>query len=158
MANPVLPQRLSAKIEGDFVVFLIGMRVNAWWKPHKWLPPMRAMLAMQRELRRLGPEQSGCLHTMQASPGLTVQYWRSFDHLEAYATAKDKQHMPAWSAFTRAAKNSRGDVGIWHEPYLVRAGEHESLYSGMPLHGLGAAADVVPATGPMARARGRLGR
>lgn len=28
-------QRLTAEIDGDFVVFLIGMRVNRLWKVHK---------------------------------------------------------------------------------------------------------------------------
>ena len=27
--------RMCAEIEGDFVVFIIGMRVNTWWKVHK---------------------------------------------------------------------------------------------------------------------------
>jgi hypothetical protein len=34
----VIPQRMSAQVEGDFVVFLIGMRINKPWKLHKWLP------------------------------------------------------------------------------------------------------------------------
>lgn len=53
-------------------------------------------------------------------------------------------------------KNSRGDVGIWHETYLVRAGAYETLYSGMPAHGLGRAGDLVPATGNREDARRRL--
>jgi hypothetical protein len=44
-----------------------------------------------------------------------VQYCRSFDHLEAYAPGRDKQHWPAWLEFNRLMKDSRGDVGIWHE-------------------------------------------
>ena len=31
----VVPNRVTAQIEGDFVVFLIGMRINKLWKPHK---------------------------------------------------------------------------------------------------------------------------
>jgi hypothetical protein len=29
---------MAAQIEGDFVVFLIGMRIDKPWKLHKWLP------------------------------------------------------------------------------------------------------------------------
>ena len=29
----IIAERVSAQIEGDFVVFLIGMRVNKFWKP-----------------------------------------------------------------------------------------------------------------------------
>ena len=31
----VLAKRMTAEVEGEFVVFLIGMRVNAFWKLHK---------------------------------------------------------------------------------------------------------------------------
>ncbi len=148
--------RLSAQIEGDFVVFLIGMRVNTVWKIHKWLPPMRAMSRMLRELERLPSEQTGYLGK-GPSGMVTVQYWRSFDHLEAYARASDMAHRPAWAAFNKSVKDSRGDVGIWHETYLVKAGQYETLYSGMPLFGLGKASAVVPAEGAMMKARSRLG-
>ena len=33
----IISKRVTAKIEGDFVVFLIGMRINRFWKPWKWL-------------------------------------------------------------------------------------------------------------------------
>ena len=46
----VVPKRVKAQIDGDFVVFLIGMRINKPWKPHKWLPVFRAMPKMIREL------------------------------------------------------------------------------------------------------------
>jgi hypothetical protein len=86
-----------------------------------------------------------------------VQYWRSFDHLEAYARARDKQHWPAWLEFNRLMKDSRGDVGIWHETYLIRAGEYENIYSGMPLMGLAKAARLANVSGDAETARGRLG-
>ena len=31
-------RRLTVDVEGDFIVFLIGMRINKPWKVHKWLP------------------------------------------------------------------------------------------------------------------------
>ena len=43
-------ERLTAAIEGDFVVFLIGMRINRPLKAHKWLPVIRAMPRMIEEL------------------------------------------------------------------------------------------------------------
>ena len=91
--------------------------------------------------------------------GLTtlVQYWRSFDHLEAYARAPDKHHWPAWVEFNRRMKNSRGDVGIWHETYRVRAGEYESIYSGMPLMGLAKAGRQAAVGEGSESARERLG-
>lgn len=46
----VTPKRVAARMEGDFVVFLIGMRINKPWKVHQWLPVFRAMPQMIREL------------------------------------------------------------------------------------------------------------
>lgn len=146
-------QRMSAEIEGDFVVFLIGMRINKPWKVHKWWPVFTAMPRMIKELKAhpdLG--MLGCTMGFK----VIVQYWRSFDHLEAYARSKHNLHLPAWSAFNRSVGRSRGDVGIWHETFLVRAGEYEAVYSGMPRFGLGAATTLVPATGDKDTARGRL--
>jgi len=144
---------MSAQIEGDFVVFLIGMRINKPWMLHKWLPTFLAMPRMLRELETR-PE-SGFLGSFGF--GLTiVQYWRSFEQLEAYARSANDRHWPAWVAFNKRVGRSRGDVGIWHETYLVRAGEYETIYSGMPGHGLGLAGRLVPAAGARETARGRL--
>jgi hypothetical protein len=35
-------------------------------------------------------------------------------------------------------------TGIWHETYLVRAGQYEAIYGNMPPHGLGKAGRLVP--------------
>ena len=43
-------QRMTVKLEGDFVVFLIGMRINRFWKFHKWIPVAAAMPKMLKEL------------------------------------------------------------------------------------------------------------
>ena len=149
----VLAEKMSAQMDGGFVVFLIGMRVNKPWKVHKWLPVFLAMPRMLRELE--AHPESGFLGHI---PGLKVivQYWRSFDHLEAYARSRDHEHWPAWVDFNKRLGKSRGDVGIWHETYLVRAGEYETVYSGMPPFGLGKAATLVPASGGRDSARGRM--
>jgi hypothetical protein len=83
---------------------------------------------------------------------MLVQYWRSFDHLEAYARNKDATHWPAWVAFNKRIGSS-GDVGIWHESYVVKPGGSESLYSNMPPFGLGAVSELIPAAD---RARSRI--
>lgn len=151
----IIPRRMTAELEGDFVVFLIGMRINKPWKVHKWLPAFMAMPRMLKELQR--QPESGCLGHI-FGPGVIVQYWRSFEHLEAYARSQDHLHWPAWVAFNKRMGRSRGDVGIWHETYLVRAGEYECVYSGMPPFGLGRAGTLVPAEGRKDSARGRVVR
>jgi hypothetical protein len=149
----VIPHRMAAEIEGDFVVFLIGMRINKPWKLHKWLPVFLAMPRMLKELK--ARPESGFLGAT-FGPKVIVQYWRSFEHLEAYARSKDGEHWPAWVAFNKRSGNSRGDVGIWHETYLVPAGRYEAVYSGMPPFGLGQAGTLVPAGGHRESARGRI--
>ena len=47
----VVAQRMTADVDGEVVVFLIGMRINRFWKIHKWLPVALAMPRMLRELR-----------------------------------------------------------------------------------------------------------
>jgi len=150
----VTPKRVTAAIEGDFVVFLIGMRINKPWKLHKWVPVFRAMPRMIRELER-APESGFLGHIF--GPGVIVQYWRSFEQLEAYARSPEQLHWPAWKDFNKRVGRSRGDVGIWHETYKVRAGEYECVYSGMPLFGLAKASRTLDAEGDLESARGRLG-
>ena len=153
----IIAARMAAAIEGDFVVFLIGMRINHLHKPWQWLPVASAMGRMLPELMR--EPGLGLLHA-RSQFGLrnvsVIQYWRSFDHLHAYAHARDHAHRPAWAAFNRAV-GSGGDVGIWHETYLVSAGQYESVYNNMPPWGLGQAGALVPATGGRASAKARLG-
>jgi len=149
----IIAERMAAEMEGDFVVFAIGMRVNKPWKLHKWLPVASAMRRMLKELER-HPE-SGFLGSI-SSGLMLLQYWRSFEHLEAYARSRDHLHWPAWVAFNRRMRDNRGDVGIWHETYKVEAGQYETVYSGMPRFGLGTAGRLVPASGRKESARGRL--
>lgn len=149
----VVPGRMTAELDGDFVVFLIGMRANRWWKVHKWLPVVFAMQRMVRELA--ARPEVGCLHTVM-SPKVIVQYWRSFEQLEAYARDPDATHWPAWKEFNRRIRASSGDVGIWHETYVVRAGDYETLYASMPRHGLAMAGRHVPVRQATDDARQRL--
>jgi hypothetical protein len=85
-----------------------------------------------------------------------VQYWRSFDDLERFARSKDDPHLAAWQRFNKAIGGD-GSVGIWHETYLVEAGQYEALYGNMPRFGLANASEHVPATGSRETARRRLG-
>jgi hypothetical protein len=146
-------QKMTAEIDGEFVVFLIGMRINKPWKVHKWLPVFVAMPRMLKELAA-NPDSGFLGHTM--SLGVIIQYWRSFEHLEAYARSKDQAHWPAWVAFNKRVRYSSGDVGIWHETYRIAPGQYETVYGSMPAFGLGKAGRLVPANGRRDSARGRM--
>jgi hypothetical protein len=154
MGRPYL--RHTARLDGDFVVFLIGARLAKPWMFWKIIPVARAMTAMVRELEThpelgyLGQEQWGGRVTIQ------VQYWRSREQLMAYARNKTNLHLPAWKHFNQITASSTA-VGIWHETYCVRAGEYECIYGNMPPFGLGRAAARAEVGGKSRTASGRLG-
>ena len=143
MAQKINEGRWTAHIEGDFVVFLIGARFNS-------------KLHLARSLKDLGGRRRGMqamLDHLVAHPekgllgyemGLKtiVQYWRSFDHLEAFAKDADDPHLDVWRSYwRRVGKSTR--TGIWHETFLVRAGEYEAVYGNMPTYGLAKASRAV---------------
>lgn len=150
-------ERMTARIEGDFVLFLIGMRFNEPWKVHKWLPVVSSMGRMLRELQ--SQPELGLLHQdiWFSRTIMQVQYWRSMGHLLAYAKNRDSQHLPAWRAFNKAIAGN-GSVGIWHETYAVTEGSYENIYANMPPFGMGVAGKLEPVRGKHETAAGRLGR
>jgi hypothetical protein len=152
----ITERRVCAEVEGGFVLFLIGMRINKPWKFWKWGPIAAAMPRMLIELAR--QPELGLLHarTHFNFPNImVVQYWRDFDALEAYAKARDHAHLPAWQAFNKAI-GSNGDVGIWHETYVIGPGQYENIYNNMPPYGLGAVGTIVDAVGGRQAARQRV--
>ena len=137
------PGRFTARADGDFVVFLIGMRINRPLRVRKWWPVFTAMPKMIRELEK-NPE-IGMMHAQFALVGSSfayVQYWRSFEHLGRFARDPESAHLPAWKRFNQAVRAS-GDVGIWHETYKVSAGQSEAIYGNMPDWGLAEAFERV---------------
>lgn len=155
MSSPLLLERMTARLDGDFVVFLIGMRINKPWLLHKWWPVASAMPRMLRELQ--AQPDLGLLHAEMwfSRTIIQVQYWRSMAQLLAYAKKKDAQHLPAWAAFN-ASVGTDGTVGIWHESYAVGPGRYENIYVNMPAFGMGRAGELSPARGRMASAEQRL--
>jgi hypothetical protein len=69
----------------------------------------------------------------------------------------NRAHLPAWDAFNDRV-GSNGDVGIWHETFLVRPDQYEAVYNNMPPVGLGEFSELVPATEGRQTAAGRIGR
>lgn len=148
----VIAERMTAQRDREIVVFLIGARVNRWWKVHRWLPVVLAMPRMIRELYQ--KPESGFLGAVSHGTFM-VQYWESAAHLLRYAKDRSGAHFPAWKAFYRHV-GTNGDVGIWHETYVVPSGNFESIYVNMPRYGLGSVTDLVPVRGHQSTAAGRL--
>lgn len=161
-AGSVVDEKVTAERENDFVVFHIGMRVNAFWKVHRWLPIVLVAPLMVREL--VTDDESGLLGSRTVlGPGLRnigfIQYWESFEALRVYARDTDRRHHPAWTEYYESGAKSDTAMGIWHETYLVDADDCETLYNNMPPHGLAACNDttILPAENRRKTATGRLG-
>lgn len=153
--SKTINDRMFAKMEGDFVVFLIGMRINSFWKINKWFPVIMAMPRMLKELMCKPESGMISMHNWFGRTTILVQYWKSFDHLEAYAKDKSGEHYPAWREFNQKIRKS-GAVGVWHETYKVTAGNYENIYVNMPPFGLGKAGELLPAYGKFENARERI--
>ncbi|HEY0487439.1 MAG TPA: DUF4188 domain-containing protein [Mycobacteriales bacterium] len=157
----VCAERMTARLVGDepdggFVVFVLGMRVNRWWTVHRWLPVFLTMAPMLRQL--LTHPELGLLgmRTLVGSRGPTVvQYWRSSEHLLRFARDASSPHLGAWRRFNRRIASS-GDVGVWHETYVVPPGGYEAVYVNMPRYGLAAAGEHLPVRARGERAGDRL--
>jgi hypothetical protein len=148
-------QRMTVEMAEDFVVFLIGMRINRPWKIHKWLP---VALSMQKMIKELSAQpELGLLHVESwfGRTSIMIQYWRSFELLESYSHSRDAKHLPAWAEFNRRV-GSNGDVGIWHETYRAGQGCYECIYHNMPRFGLAKVGEPVPALNALSSARGRM--
>jgi Domain of unknown function (DUF4188) len=148
--------RFTSRIEGPFVVFLIGFRINRVLAVNKWLSVGKAMGPMMAEL--YADPSLGFLSGFTSfywRGAMITQYWRSFDHLIAYAHSRNATHLPAWKAFNQSI-GSDGTVGVWHETYQVANGQSECIYANMPLFGLAVAGTHEPATGHLRDAINRM--
>ena len=148
--------RWSAQIDGDFVVLLIAARLD-WRHPLRSLRDLGGQRGMPHMLKYLTEHpEKGLLGYETYGLTMSVQYWRSFEDLERFANDQDDPHLAVWRHYwKRVGREPR--TGIWHETYLVRAGEYEAVYGNMPPHGLGKAARLVPLNVDSS-ARGRLKR
>jgi len=148
--------RWTAQLDGDFVVFLIGADVRDPAQEEAGALLM-AMIDMLAELEQ--DPSSGLLgyQVFGALAGVIVQYWRSFEALEAYARNPSAKHLPVWQAWNRLGADDRSGSGIWHETFKVAAGGYEAVYQNMPVTGLQKAGQALTVTDANASARQRLG-
>jgi hypothetical protein len=146
---------MTVEIEGDFVVFLIGARFNNKLQFARSLVDLGGRRGMKHMLDHLVAHPEKGLLAYEMGIPTIVQYWRSFEHLEAFATGANDPHVDVWRQYWRRVGRT-GRTGIWHETYLVQAGHYEAVYGNMPAHGLGKAGRLLPVS-EASSARGRLG-
>lgn len=58
-------EKMMATPQGDFVLFLIGMRFNQPWKVHHWLPVVLAKGRRASAVGRLGRQDDETWHGCQ---------------------------------------------------------------------------------------------
>ena len=126
----------------DVVVFVIGMRINRLRKVRSWWPAFVGMPTMLRELEKADRGLLGVESFWAGRVLLTIQYWRSAEELGAYARDASMSHAPAWGVFNKHAA-ATGDVGVFHETYVVPSDRIETLYGNMTAFGLARAVGSV---------------
>ena len=132
--------RWTAEIEGDFVVFIIGARINKPWQLIRIVRDLGGRRGMGHMLKYLSEHPEKGLLGYESMGIVNVQYWRSFERLEAFARDDGDPNLAAWRNYwKRVGKDDR--AGIWHETFLVRDGEYEAIYGNMHRFGLAAAAE-----------------
>ena len=155
----IFPGRFTAKFDEPFVVFIIGMRVNRLLQFSKWIPVAKAMPPMIAELKK-HPEM-GLLHVEQMiywRGVATVQYWRSFDHLHAYAHMREGESSAGMGGVQSAGWRQRVGGHLARELPGRRAETTSASTRTCRDSALGRAAEHVPVTGRLESARQRIGK
>ncbi|ABY44154.1 DUF4188 domain-containing protein [Bacillus sp. TH22] len=140
----------------EFVVFIIGMRINNLLKFWKWIPVFNAMGPMIKELYQ--NPQWGFLHTeflFSWRKVILIQYWKGFDELVNYAHGKN--HSYAWKSYNNKIKDN-GSVGVFHETYQIEKGASEAIYVNMPKTGLSRATEHIPVSQDTNTAQKRMNK
>ncbi len=148
----IIQGRKTVHNQQELVVLLIGARINKWWLLPLALPILAKMRSMQREL--LADPASGLL-AIQSFGSVDVMYFRSAEDVTRYANDRKQTHQPTAKRFFQKLFQNQA-VGVWHETFVVPAGNYESVYLNMPRHGMGQFMPLVDATGPLATAERRL--
>ncbi len=134
----------------------LGIQVK---RPAAWLYARRLRSAIAADARRAIAAGSGLLNSESYTIALNhfgvLQYWRSFDDLETWAHRLP--HSEWWRAAVERMRLKR-DIGIYHETFLVRAADIESISMNCHPAGLETFGLRSQPVGPDTTSRGRLGR
>ena len=99
-------RRMTAEIEGDFVVFLIGATLNSKLHLLRSFMDLGGRRGMKYMLDYLVEHPERGLLAYEMGFPTIVQYWRSFEHLEAFAKDKDDPHLEVWRNYWRRVGRS----------------------------------------------------
>ncbi len=156
MTPTLLTGRWTHERDREIAVFLIGMRVNRWWKVRHWWPSFIAFPRMMKALKMTPQGFLGGYLAVSTNGIMYVQYWNSVDELLEFASDDANIHPRTWREYFERDRHDRGATGIWHETFVVPQGGTESVYDHMPLMGLAAATTAVEVNRRSNTARQRL--
>lgn len=143
MGPPIQKGRYTTPVDGEIVVYFVGLRINKPWLVHRWWPTMRAVAKMLHELKEEPALGMLAVRSFPTGRNVTVlQYWRSYEDLQRYADAN--RHQQAFEYYFRKQYKT-GALGIFHETYVVPANSYEAIFVHMPEFGLGKALTRIPA-------------
>ena len=148
--------RWMATREAPFAVFVFGMRLNRLRGLPRYLWGLRVLRRILRDLDA-HPEH-GLLAGRVYRAGRTliaVQYWESFDALDAWARDHRLPPRKPWQRYLREALGDEA-MGLWHETYLASPGSWEGVYVNMPPWGLAEGGEAVEMQATRGSARQRL--
>jgi hypothetical protein len=124
-----------------------------------WLYARRLRAAILDDARRAMTEGAGLLNSEAYAIGLNhfgvLQYWRSFDDLDSWS--RRPPHSEWWRSAVERMRLKR-DFGVYHETYLVRPSDIESIYLDCSPVGLSSFGTLAEPVGLLTTSRGRLGR
>lgn len=107
MATQVMPGRWTAQIDGDFVVFLTGARFNSKWQAFRAISDLGGRRGMRHMLNYLTEHPEKGLIGYETAGFTVIQYWRSFEHLEAFAKNDDDPHLCSVAELLEACRTQR---------------------------------------------------
>jgi len=126
----------------------------------KWVS--EAFESMVKELES-DPEKYGYLggdQFMSTNPYTNgpsmIQYWRSQEHLNAYAKSRMNKHFQPMLKSAKQVRESSA-YGFYHESFRIHAGEYDCVYMNMPRTLLGAVGELYDMKGKLRTAAGRAG-
>ena len=136
--------RYYARQEQDFVLFVLGLRVNHYWNFREVLKLYRLIPKVFAEARQLGGiGYLGGTYRFTLREPLIIQYWQSMDALQRFAHDPAHSHAQIWKLYHATAGKS-GSIGIWHEAYHIVPKGQQSNYFNMPFTGMGQFSPIEP--------------
>ena len=145
----IIHEQYAARCDGDFVVFLIGIRPNGanpltkkFNEVGKAFQSMIAELEADPSLGYMGGDMYVGANKRKSAT-LSVQYWRSYEALQKWTHTRMGVHVKTMIEYNKTDKDD-GVNGIWHETYKIKDGEYEGIYGHMPPIGLALATKAVP--------------